>query len=203
MELNSNISDKARNDFELVRKAVELSDQKAYTDLLETYRDQIYILLVKMVGNKEEAEDLTIETFAKAFKNLPAFRPDFAFSTWLFRIATNSGIDYLRKKKLKTLSIDVTVEENDGEDKRRLDIRSNDSDPEELMMFEQKANLLREFVDKLKPRYKNLIELRYYQQLSYEEIAEQTGMPLGTVKAQLFRARDLLHNVMKGKIDSI
>ncbi len=202
MEISENYTDKARYDYNLVRRAVDLADQKAYSELLAEYREPIYFMLLKMVNNKDDADDLTIETFGKAFKNLPAFKPDFAFSTWLFRIATNAGIDYLRKKRLRTTSIDSTFTDGDG-DEIRIDIKSFDPDPEQEMITRQKATLLREFVEKLKPRYKNLIELRYYEQLSYEEIAEKLEIPLGTVKAQLFRARELLYNVMRSSQDKI
>jgi RNA polymerase sigma factor (sigma-70 family) len=200
METGVNPNSRAQYDFELVRKAVENGDQKAFAELLEQYRDPIHYLLLKMVNNREDAEDLTIETFAKAFKNLPNFRPDYAFSTWLFRIATNAGIDFLRKKKLKTLSIDNAFPTEDG-DEVKINIKSGDMDPEQEMITEEKAELLRAFIEKLKPRYRILIELRYYKQLSYEEIATELEMPLGTVKAQLFRARDLLYNVMKSSRD--
>lgn len=191
---------RAQYDFELVRKAVESGDQRAFAELLEQYRDAIHFLLLKMVNNREDAEDLTIETFAKAFKNLPNFRPDFAFSTWLFRIATNAGIDFLRKKRLKTLSIDNAFPSEEGNE-TRIDIKSGDMNPEQELITSEKAELLRTFIEKLKPRYRVLIELRYYKQLSYEEIAQELDMPLGTVKAQLFRARDLLYNVMKSSKD--
>lgn len=200
METGVNQNSRAQYDFELVRKAVENGDQKAFAELLEQYRDPIHFLLLKMVNNREDAEDLTIETFAKAFKNLPNFRPDYAFSTWLFRIATNAGIDFLRKKKLKTLSIDNTFSNDEGDDVK-INIKSADPNPEQELMTVEKAELLRSFIEKLKPRYRILIELRYYKQLSYEEIAEELDMPLGTVKAQLFRARDLLYNVMKSSRD--
>jgi RNA polymerase sigma factor (sigma-70 family) len=200
MEAGINQNSRAQHDFELVRKAVDNGDQKAFAELLEQYRDSIHFLLVKMVNNREDAEDLTIETFAKAFKNLPNFRPDFAFSTWLFRIATNAGIDFLRKKKLKTLSIDNAFATDDG-DEVRINIKSDDANPEQELITVEKAELLKAFIEKLKPRYRILIELRYYKQLSYEEIATELEMPLGTVKAQLFRARDLLYNVMKSSRD--
>jgi RNA polymerase sigma factor (sigma-70 family) len=202
MEREINKNNRVQYDYDLVRRAVHEHDQKAFAELLEQYREPIYFLLVKMVSNREDAEDLTIETFAKAFRNLPNFRPDYAFSTWLFRIATNGGIDFLRKKKLKTLSIESSKTGKDGE-AIRLDVRSADQNPEQEMITAEKAELLRSFVEKLKPRYRNLIELRYYKQLSYEEIAGETGLPLGTVKAQLFRARDLLSQVMHASKENL
>lgn len=201
MELD-NLSEKAKSDYQLVRKAVDEGDQSAYADLLDRYRESIYYLFYKMVNNHDDAEDLTIEAFGKAFKNLHNYQPTFAFSTWLFRIATNNGIDFLRKKKLKTFSIDQTFKVDDG-DEISMDVKSSALDPEETMITAQKKELLRQFVDKLKPRYRRLIELRYYDGLSYEEIAEELQIPLGTVKAQLFRAKDLLYNILKKSVGKI
>ncbi len=203
MALNdSHFSDKAKDDLDLVRKAVEQNDQLAYAQLLKRYRESIFHVILKMVNDRDDADDLTIETFAKAFKSLPAFRPDYAFSTWLFKIATNASIDHIRKKKLQTFSLDKTVKEVDGTE-YQITVADNSPNPEAELIIGQKAIMLREFVNQLKPRYKRLIELRYYEQMSYEEISEALEMPLGTVKAQLFRARDLLFQILKNKKDSI
>ncbi|MBE2245864.1 MAG: sigma-70 family RNA polymerase sigma factor [Candidatus Competibacteraceae bacterium] len=195
MDVNNPQPHSSLSDHELVLRAVHHSDQGAYTELLDRYRDSIYYLFVKMVNNKDDAEDLTIETFGKAFRNLHNYQPTFAFSTWLYRIATNNGIDFLRKKKISTFSIDNPIKNKDG-DQFEINISGNTPDPEETMIREQKKEVLRQFVDKLKPRYKQLIELRYYEDLSYEEIANRLGLPLGTVKAQLFRAKDLLYQII-------
>lgn len=197
---DSKMSEKAKEDLELVRKAVEFNDQQAYSELLSRYRESIFHVILKMVNDRDDADDLTIETFAKAFRSLHAFRPDYAFSTWLFKIATNAGIDHIRKKKLSTYSLDKTIKESDG-DEYQITVADNSLDPEEEFISSQKALMLRGFVDSLKPRYKRLIELRYYEQLSYDEISVKLEMPVGTVKAQLFRARDLLHQVIKNKKD--
>jgi RNA polymerase sigma factor (sigma-70 family) len=198
MELieNENLSDKAQHDFKLVRKALEDGDQKAYAELMGRYRDSVYFMLLKMVNNKDDAEDLTIEAFGKAFKRLHQYTPNFAFSTWLFRIATNNCIDFIRRKRKNTFSIDQPFEDDEGGE-MTMDLRSDALDPEQNVMKKQKVMMLRELVDKLKPRYRTLIEMRYFQELSYEEIAEQLELPLGTVKAQLFRAREFLYNVLK------
>lgn len=193
MEMNPNFSDNARNDFNLVTNA-KFGDQKAYAELMQRYKDSIYFMVLKMVNNKDDAMDLTVSTFAKAFENLDKYKPDFAFSTWLFRIATNSSIDFIRKKKLHTTSIDRMTGE-DG-DERVFEIKSDSLNPEESSIKKQQTQQLKEIVDKLPVRYKTLIILRYYDELSYEEIAMQLDLPLGTVKAQLFRARDLLSNVL-------
>ena len=150
-----------------------------------------------MVHSKDDAEDLTMEAFGKAFKKLDQYTPEFAFSTWLFKIATNNCIDFLRRKKNKnTVSIDKPIEQEEGNDLTRS-LKADDLDPEEVMLNKQKSEMLHLIVDKLKPRYKQLVELRYFEELAYEEIAQKLNLPLGTVKAQLFRARDLLLNIVK------
>ena len=201
-EIGSNLSDKAQHDYKLVALAIEKGDQKAFAELMLRYRDSIYFMLLKMVNNKDDADDLTIEAFGKAFKNLDQYTPNFAFSTWLFKIASNNCIDFIRKKKKNVFSIDRTFESEEGAE-MSMDIRAEVLDPEEKIIKKQKIKLMHEVVDKLKPRYKILIELRYFQEMSYEEISEKLNLPLGTVKAQLFRARDFLHNILKnseGKI---
>jgi RNA polymerase sigma-70 factor (ECF subfamily) len=201
IESSSHLSEKAQKDFELVKLARD-GDQKAYADLLQRYRDSIYFLLLKMVNNKDDAEDLTIEAFGKAFKNIHQYTPDYAFSTWLFKIASNNCIDFIRKKKKKLFSIDKRQENEDGID-TSIHLKSDMLDPEEKFVKKQKIKMLHELVSKLKPRYRILVELRYFKELSYEEIAQQLDIPLGTVKAQLFRAREFLQNVLKnveGKI---
>ncbi len=193
MEVNTNLSEKAQRDYTLVQRAVN-GDQKAYAELMGRYRDAIYYMLLKMVNNASDAEDLTIEAFGKAFKNINQYAPNYAFSTWLFKIATNNCIDFIRKKKANHVSLDNT---NDEHDSGSHDIQAPVLDPEEHMINQQKIKLMREVVGKLKPRYRKLIELRYFKEFSYEEIAEELELPIGTVKAQLFRARELLFNILK------
>ncbi len=200
MEINPNFSDNAKNDISLVIRAKE-GDQKAYAELMQRYKDSIYFMALKMVNNKDTAMDLTVETFGKAFENIEKYKPDFAFSTWLYRIATNNCIDFIRKKKLNVVSINSMVDD-DGDD-RPLQIKSDTLNPEETSIKKQQNEQLKLIVDKLPSRYRTLIILRYYDELSYEEIAQQLDLPLGTVKAQLFRARDLLSNVMSKKKKSI
>lgn len=193
MEINSNFTENAKNDFHLVVKAREGS-QKAYADLMQRYKDSIYFMVLKMVNNKEDAMDLTVETFAKAFEKLDKYQPEYAFSTWLFRVATNNCIDFIRKKKLNTTSIHGMTDE-DGEEKQ-LQIKADVLNPEESSIKKQQTEELKLLIQSLPARYRNLITLRYFDELSYEEIAQQLDLPLGTVKAQLFRARYLLGNIM-------
>lgn len=199
MEVSPNLSDKAQHDFMLVQKARE-GDQKAYAELLGRYRDAIYFMLLKMVNNPSDAEDLTIEAFGKAFKNIGQYTPNFAFSTWLFKIATNNCIDFIRKKRAATISLDQS---NDDPNTTTVTIQSDTPDPEAHMINSQKVKLLREVVNKLKPRYRTLVELRYFKEYSYEEISQELELPIGTVKAQLFRARELLFNILKSTSSSM
>lgn len=202
MELD-NLSSKAQYDYQLVKRAVEQGDQKAYAELMARYRDSIYFLLLKMVNNKDDADDLTIEAFGKAFSRLHQYTPIYAFSTWLFKIASNNAIDFIRKRKLENLmSIDKSIENDEGGE-ISIDIRSGSLDPEESAIKKQKIKMMREVVEKLKPRYRELVELRYFKEYSYEEISTQLELPIGTVKAQLFRAREFLFNILKNTEDKI
>ena len=194
MELNPELSDKAQYDFLLVEAALT-GEEKAFAKLMSRYKDAIYFMLLKMVNNKNDAEDLTIEAFGKAFKNLHQYSPNYAFSTWLFKIATNNCIDFLRKRRGVYVSIENNQENGDNDSPIKL--RSTEPDPEEKLIRIQKAILMRKIVHRLKPRYRILVELRYFREFSYEEIAKELNLPLGTVKAQLFRAREMLFKMIE------
>lgn len=202
MEVSENLSEKALYDLNLVKRATEKNDQKAYAELMSRYRDSIYFMLLKMINNKDDAEDLTIEAFGKAFKRLHQYTPNYAFSTWLFKIASNNCIDWIRKQKKKMLSIDAPIGMDDG-DEMHIELKGHGPDPADVAIRNQKNQVMREVVDKLKPRYRTLVELRYYKEYSYEEIAEELDLPLGTVKAQLFRAREFLLNLLDHRKDHI
>ena len=200
MEINSNLSDKAKLDIRLVNQAIE-GDEKSYAELMGRYKDAIYYMLLKMVNNKNDADDLTIEAFGKAFKNLRQYTPNYAFSTWLFKIATNNCIDFIRKKKANLISLDQTSDDQDSNGSSF--IKADTLDPEEDMIKTQRIDQMRDVVAKLKPRYKMLVELRYFKEYSYLEIADELNLPIGTVKAQLFRARELLLNIIKSSKSNI
>ncbi len=202
VQVSPNLSDKALHDYKLVRNAIDHGDQKAFAELMSRYKDSIYFMLLKMVNNRDDAEDLTIEAFGKAFKNIRQYTPDYAFSTWLFKIATNNCIDFIRKKRKQAFSIDRGFENDEGQE-MVLEVKSLHPDPEEHYMKKQKVEMMRDVVDKLKPRYKKLVELRYFRELAYEEIAVELNLPLGTVKAQLFRAREFLYQIMKNSAHHI
>ncbi len=195
MELKKKFSDKALTDFKLIDDAIA-GDEKAYAKLLNKYRRPVYHTILKMVRNVDDAEDLTIEAFAKAFKNLEKFKKDYTFSTWLFRVATNNCIDFIRKKRLDTYSINSELSNDDGEN-INIDIKDKNLNPQEEFIQLQKVEIVREFVGLLPSKYQKLVRLRYFKEYSYEEIAEEIDAPLGTVKAQLHRARELLYDMVK------
>lgn len=197
----SRFSSKALEDFRLIDQAVA-GDEKAYARLLQRYRRAVYHMILKMVRNVDDAEDLTIESFAKAFRNLGKFKKDFTFSTWLFRIATNNTIDHIRKKKINTLSIENTYTDEDGQSVS-IDVEDRNNNPQEEAIRVQKEELIQVFVGMLPAKYQKLVRLRYFSELSYEEIAEEIEAPLGTVKAQLHRARELMFDMIKDKKDHI
>lgn len=201
MEINPNLTDKAMRDYQLVQAAIEQGDQRAYATLMNNYRDSLYFMLLKMTNNASDADDLTIEAFGKAFKKLEQYSPDYAFSTWLFKIASNNCIDFMRKKKKRTFSLDNSPDGEEGNELANY-LPSDVPDPEEWAMKKEKMALMREVVEKLKPHYRQLIELRYFKEYSYEEIAAELNLPLGTVKAQLFRAREFISNIMKNIPDN-
>jgi RNA polymerase sigma factor (sigma-70 family) len=192
MEIGHDLSDKAKGDMLLVEQAKKGSE-KAFASLMNRYRDSIYFMLLKMANNASDAEDLTIEAFGKAFRSLDTYTPKFAFSTWLFKIATNNCVDFIRKKKLAPVPYDHLQEDLDN---ATVNIQSDLPDPEESLINHQKIAALKDIINQLKPRYKTLIELRYYKEYSYEEISSELNLPIGTVKAQLFRAKTLLYNIL-------
>lgn len=198
MEINHSFSQRANEDIVLIKAAITLQDNVAYDKLMSRYKDSVYFMLLKMVHNRDDADDLTIEAFAKAFNNLEKYSAEFAFSTWLFKIASNNAIDFLRKKRIETLSLNHQLDDNDDADFTQF-IKSESLDPEQEFIRKQKTIIIKSILDKLNNKYKILIEKRYFEELSYEEIADELNMPLGTVKAQLFRAKELLYEIMKGK----
>lgn len=199
MEINDKgFSDKALEDFELIDRAVVQKDQQAFATLMKRYKKAVYFMILKMIRDADDADDLTMEAFAKAFKNLHKFKKDYTFSTWLFRIATNNTIDFIRKKKLKTMSLNNTLTD-DGGNSVNIDVEDDDNNPQDEFIRTQRIEMVRIFVDKLPAKYRKLVKLRYFDELSYDEIAVELDKPLGTVKAQLHRSRELLYEIAQGK----
>ena len=190
-------TEKAKRDYVLLRKALDHNDQQAYAELMSLYRDSIYYMLVRMVKNKDDAEDLTLMTFGKAFRYLDKYTPKYAFSTWLYRIALNNSIDFLRLKNnmpqyfeedLYTSSTTSIIDQSEDNLQRT---------PEEEVIDKQRLQLLRAAVSELPDKYRKVIELRYYEDLAYEEIAERLGLTLSNVKIQIMRAKQMLAQLMQ------
>lgn len=194
MEITDGLSEKALVDYKIVKRAIA-GDEKAYGELFKRYKDSVYFMILKMVNNRADAEDLTFEAFEKAFGSLNFYSPQFAFSTWLFKIASNNTIDFIRKKRAKLVSLEYD-DINQDERGYIYSIPADVLTPEEEIVRMQRASFLRKQVAMLKGRYRRLIELRYFGEYSYDEIADVLGIPLGTVKAQLFRARELLQTAL-------
>lgn len=203
MEITKHLTKKGIRDYRLVISARETGNQKAYAELMEYYRNPLYFMLLKMTNNPNDADDLTIEAFGKAFKKINQYTPEFAFSTWLFKIASNNCIDFIRKKKKHTFSLDNDFDNSEDSHSLVNKIPSKTLDPEEKIIEKQKIKLMRNVVERLKPHYRTMIELRYFKEYSYEEIATELNLPLGTVKAQLFRAREFLYNIIKNDKEKI
>ena len=199
MEVETGLSDKARHDLKVIDRALH-GESKAYAELLTRYRDFVYYVLLRMVNNPSDAEDLTIEAFGKAFHNLSKYVPSHAFSTWLFRIATNNCIDFMRKKSQSPRPFD---QDEGEEDEMEATVASDTRAPDEVMMDRETAASLNRIVKSLKPRYRRLIELRYFEDYSYEDIATELSLPIGTVKARLFRAKVLILNMVQDKKSEI
>jgi len=199
--MTDNLTEKGKRDLLLINRALASGDPKAYNELMRLYRDPIYFMLYEKVGDQELAKDLTIEALGKAFKKLHMYTPNYTFSTWLYTVARNNCIDYLRKHKLPTISIDKMMLDEDGK-RNTFDLKSKDPNPENVMIKKQRIAILRQIVDQLKPKYRDLVKLRYFKELSYEEIATLLEIPLGTVKAQLHRSREQLFKIMSGSRDT-
>lgn len=148
-----------------------------------------------MIRNEEEVDDLVQESFIKAFSSLGSYATQYAFSTWLYKIATNHTIDYLRKRRLKTISIDKPVQTKDGE--MELEIPDVEYRPDRHIVEDQRNRIIEEAIAKLPEKYHRVIVMRHQQEMSYEDIADQLGLPLGTVKAHIFRAREMLYRFLK------
>lgn len=172
--------------------------QPAFEKLMNKYYQLIYNLVYRMISRKDDVEDLTQEAFIKAFNSLQNFDKQFAFSTWLFKIATNNAIDYLRKKKLSTFSIDKEIEADDSDYK--FEIPDNENKPDRHIIDSQLSSILNEAIESLPPKYKDVIVLRHKEDKEYEEIAKILKLPLGTVKAHIFRGREMLNKYLKEKI---
>ena len=189
-----------QHDYQLVCAARDEGSHKAYSALMATYREPLYLLLLRMTHNTTTAADLTIETFGKAFLQLHRYAPTATFGSWLYAIGVNTYIDHLRRNRIETIPLSVAGQSSDG-DFVEYQIPSGQPNPEEAMIRMQRDETLKQVVDQLKEPYRQIIRMRYYEDLSYEEIAQRTKLPMGTVKIRLMRAKNLLASIAKERED--
>ncbi|WP_281231979.1 RNA polymerase sigma factor [Flavobacterium gelatinilyticum] len=180
MEINSKI-EKAKK-----------GDQIAFTFLLDYFWNEVYSFMLKRTENETVAEDITIETFSKAFDKIASYNPEFQFNTWLIAIAKNVHIDLLRKKR-SNLFIEIT----DAEDQQAYNIADPTPSAEDALIKEQNLSRLLQCIKELKPHYQEVIQLRYFQEMSYQEIAAKIDEPLSSVKVKLLRAKKLLAEIIE------
>lgn len=190
-------SDSSIQDAKWVEMAMS-GDERVFKLIINKYERALFFFIAKMIRDKEIIPDLVQEVFVKAFSNLSSFNPQFAFSTWLYRIATNHSIDFLRKKKLPTFSIDQPISTKDGE--MQMELPDNNFEADKDIQQKERAKVIEEAIQSLPIKYQTVIKMRHMEEKSYEEIAELLGVPLGTVKAHIFRARELLYKYLKDKL---
>lgn len=188
-----------REDYQLIDQALE-GQQTAYQKLVEKYSNVVGLLIRKVIHNAGEIEDLKQEVFIKAFNSLHTFKREYAFSTWLFRIATNHAIDFLRKKQLLTYSMEDSLETQDGS--LRQQFAAPAPNPESKLIQKEATRQIQKAISRLPEKYRICIELRHQEDKSYEEISEELNLPLGTIKARIFRAREILNRELKEILQS-
>jgi RNA polymerase sigma factor (sigma-70 family) len=189
--------DSRAEDSELIKQALS-GDDTAYSRLMKKYHDAIFSFIFRMIHDREQVEDLTQEAFIKAFASLKNFNEEYAFSTWLYKIATNNCIDYIRKRKLLMYSIDKPIESKDSDFTFELPDETYEAD--KSLISTQRAVLVRDAIEQLPEKYRRVILLRHQDERTYEEIAAMLDLPIGTVKAHIFRARELLYKQLRHKI---
>jgi len=179
--------------------AVLGGQQHRFAELVTRYQSQIVNYVCRMLGNYEDAVDLSQDVFLKAYSALGSYKPQYPFAAWLFRIARNAAIDEIRKRRVVTVSLDAPVELEDGSVGR--EVESPGLDPEEAYLGVELGDRVSAAIDELPEKYREAIILRHAAELSYDEIAEALELPLGTVKTRIFRARDALRRSLGDLLD--
>lgn len=176
---------------ELLVAMAQKGDLKAYEDLVRRYQHKVFNLASKMLNNREDALDLAQEIFIQVYLALPGFRGESIFSTWVYRVASNKCLDFLRKKKVEKNKIISSYEEN-------VQIGDSRDSPEDLVIRREESRRVREALDGLPRNYRIVIILHHYQQLRYKEIAEVLNQPVKTVATRLYRAKLILKKKLIG-----
>jgi RNA polymerase sigma factor (sigma-70 family) len=197
LPIPENKRESRNEDLELIHAALK-GNQPAFKRLMKKYYTSLYNLIYRLVRNKDEVEDLTQEAFVKAFASLKYFNEEYAFSTWLYKIASNNTIDYIRKRKLETFSIDKPIEAADSDYK--FELPDTTYEPDKDIIRRQKSLLISKAINQLPEKYRKVILLRHVDEYDYAEIAKMLKLPIGTVKAHIFRARELLYKALRDSI---
>jgi RNA polymerase sigma-70 factor (ECF subfamily) len=180
-------------DSAVVRRILK-GEEDLFALLVERYRTRLFRFVERYTNDAEDARDVTQEVFLKVYGALDSFDPRYKFSTWIFRIAGNAAIDHLRRRKVRALPLELPLDDEGQE--RRVEPRETRPDPLEDLTRSRLRKALDEAIERLPDEYRELISLRHYGELPYEEIAELKRMPLGTVKNKLFRARQALRDLL-------
>lgn len=186
-------------EYSIIRRALE-NDQSAYKEILTKYEIGVRSVVRKMVFDPQEADDLVQEAFIKAFNSLASFNFEFSFATWLYKITSNNCIDYLRKKRLKTFSYDKPISHKDGESTQEF--ADNVANIEKQMVQSETSIQIKAAIDELPEKYRVVIVMRHQEEKPYEEISELLDLPLGTIKARIFRAREMLNKTLRKIVHS-
>ncbi len=186
-----------KEDVRLINKALR-GDQAAYLRLVNKYKPTITYLLYRIVQDKDDVEDIVQEVFINTFRALESFKKEYSFFSWIYKIALNKGIDYIRKKKLKTFSINKPIATKDGE--VQYEVPDSTYEPDKHIIASEKSSLIQTAIDKLPHKYRRVIIMRHMEEKDYSEIAEELKLPIGTVKVHIFRARELLNKYLRHKI---
>lgn len=186
-----------RSDQEIVALA-RTGDERAYRELIRRYERPIFSLIFRMVRDRELAEDLAQETFIKALNALDSYRPEYKFSSWIFKIANNAAIDHLRRRELDTLSLEGSphAETPEAVEATALQIGSRGESALDYVEARELGGAIEAAIERLRPEYRSCILLRHVEGRAYEEIAEILGLPLGTVKTYIHRARNELRDAL-------
>jgi RNA polymerase sigma-70 factor (ECF subfamily) len=180
-------------DYEIVQRILS-GEKDSFRVLQDKYYSIIHTLIKRMIKNEDDVNDLTQESFIKAYKALDKFQYGYSFSAWLYRIASNTCIDFLRKKRFNEISLNQPLANTDD---YYLEIEDQSYIPDIEIQNKEKSIVLQQAIEKLPDNYRTIIKLRHEEELDYKEIAERLNIPLGTVKAHLFRARKLLFQALK------
>jgi len=200
MEINKENNKNSTNaEIYLLVQRSKKGDEQAFAELMNRYRRSVFFLIFKMVKNEEDAEDLTIEVFSKVYFNLDMYAETHSFSTWLFRIASNHAIDFLRKQKNSQTEFKLDKPLN-KESNWFFELEASEPNPENQMMLQQKEDAIREIIEMLPEDIRRVVKLRIYEEMSYRDIAKKDNIAIGTVKARLYRGRILLADLITKRL---